>query len=102
MTAPATPALDSRGYLLGRAAVVEERVRTLVAHRRSVDPAPDDQFRGLYISDAAVDALLGAPQEPPRFDSTRRNALEGNADAAEAAGTVISAARFGAHRRTDS
>ena len=89
MTAPTTPAVDSRGYLLGRAAVVEERVRTLVAHRRSVDPAPDDQFRGLYISDAAVDALLGDPQDPPRFDSSRRNVLEGNADDAEAAGTVL-------------
>jgi hypothetical protein len=89
VTPLAPPVLDSRGYLLGRAAVVEERVRTLVAHRRSVDPAPDDQFRGLYISDAAVDALLGEPQEPPRFDSARRNILEGNADDAEAAGSVL-------------
>lgn len=89
MTSPATPALDSRGYLLGRAAVIEERVRTLVAHRRSVDPAPDDQFRGLYISDATVDALLGGPQEPPLFDSARRNMLENNADAAESGGIVL-------------
>lgn len=89
MTAPTTPTLDGRGYLLGRAAVVEERVRTLVVHRRSVDPAPDDQFRGLYISDAAVDALLGEPQEPPRFDSARRDILEDNADDAEAAGTAL-------------
>ena len=87
--AATTPALDSRGYLLGRAAVVEERVRALVAHRRSVDPAPDDEFRGLYISDAVVDALLGAPQDPPRFDGARRNILERNADTAEAGGTVL-------------
>jgi len=89
VTSPATPALDSRGYLLGRAAVIEERVRTLVAHRRSVDPAPDDQFRGLYISDATVDALLGEPQEPPLFDSARRNMLERAADAAEAGGVIL-------------
>lgn len=89
MTTPAIPAIDSRGYLLGRAAVVEERVRTLVAHRRSVDPSPDDQFRGLYISDATVDALLGERQEPPLFDSERRNLLERSADCAEGGGTVL-------------
>jgi exopolyphosphatase/guanosine-5'-triphosphate,3'-diphosphate pyrophosphatase len=29
-----------------------------VAHRRGFDPAPDDPFRGLYLSDAVVDSLL--------------------------------------------
>ncbi|TXI56980.1 hypothetical protein, partial [Mycolicibacterium mageritense] len=61
--------LDSTRYLLGRAMLVEERIRTLVAHRRSHDPAPDDPFRGLYLSDDVVDALLSptppAP-DPPR------------------------------------
>ena len=46
---------DSLGYLLGRAAVVEQRVRELVAERRAADPAPDDPFRGLYLTDDAVD-----------------------------------------------
>ncbi|WP_285031734.1 ATP-binding protein [Mycolicibacterium sp. lyk4-40-TYG-92] len=89
MTGSAAVAMDSRAYLLGWATVVEERVRTLVAHRRSVDPTPDDQFRGLYISDATVDALLGERQRPPRFDSARRDLLESNADSAEAAGAVL-------------
>ena len=50
--------LDSMRYLLGRAMLVEERIRTLVAHRRGHDPAPDDPFRGLYLSDELVDKLL--------------------------------------------
>ena len=48
-------ASDSLGYLLGRAALVEQRVRELVAERRAGDPAPDDPFRGLYLTEDAVD-----------------------------------------------
>ena len=48
----------SLAHLLGRIGVVEERVRQVVAARRAVDPDPDDAFRGLYLSDAAVDRLL--------------------------------------------
>lgn len=81
--------LDSTRYLLGRAMLVEERVRTLVAHRRGHDPAPDDPFRGLYLSDEVVDALLTpAPAAPPAARSVRR-ALEDRADAAEAAGIEL-------------
>ncbi|NMD47548.1 MAG: hypothetical protein GYA85_12400, partial [Propionibacterium sp.] len=46
---------DSLGHLIGRAGLVEWRVRTLVAERRAGDPAPDDAFRGLYLSDEAID-----------------------------------------------
>ena len=42
---------QSRAHLLARIGVLEERIRRLVADRRAVDPAPDDPFRGLYISD---------------------------------------------------
>lgn len=45
-------------HLLGRLAVLEERVRAAVARRRAVDPDPDDGFRGLYLADHHVDALL--------------------------------------------
>ncbi|OHV25728.1 hypothetical protein BBK14_21590 [Parafrankia soli] len=45
--------------LLGRLAVVEERVRAAVAARRAVDSEPDDAFRGLYLSEEQVNALLG-------------------------------------------
>ena len=38
-------------HLLGRAGLVEERIRALVEHRRRDDPAPDDPFRGLYLTD---------------------------------------------------
>ncbi|EFC85045.1 hypothetical protein [Parafrankia sp. EUN1f] len=49
---------DSLADLLGRLAVVEAQVRGAVAARRAVDPEPDDSFRGLYLSDSHIDALL--------------------------------------------
>jgi ATPase family associated with various cellular activities (AAA) len=56
-----TTADPSLAHLLGRVGVVEERIRLLVASRRAEDPQPDDPFRGLYLSDEAVDRLLGVP-----------------------------------------
>jgi ATPase family associated with various cellular activities (AAA) len=59
--------------VLARAAGIEERVRTLVDYRRAGDPAPDDPFRGLYLTEDAVDRLLArrlaeantvAPRQP--------------------------------------
>ena len=50
--------MDSLGHLLGRAALVEQRIRLLIAERRADDPAPDDPFRGLYLTDEAIDRLL--------------------------------------------
>jgi hypothetical protein len=81
-------------YLLGRAATVEERVRALVARRREVDPQPDDPFRGLYLSDEAVDRLLLGPRERhehvegPGRDA-RSDAVERAADEAELAGERV-------------
>jgi hypothetical protein len=56
-----------RAELFRRVAVLEDRIRALVAHRRSDDPAPDDPFRGLYLSEEAVDRLLlpRRPDPPP-------------------------------------
>ncbi|HWE56861.1 MAG TPA: ATP-binding protein [Acidimicrobiales bacterium] len=48
----------SASYLLARLALIEGRVRAVVARRRQDDPAPDDPFRGLYISDEQVDLML--------------------------------------------
>ncbi|GAA2724046.1 ATP-binding protein [Cellulomonas aerilata] len=77
-------------HLLGRAAAVEERVRLLVAERRSTDPQPDDPFRGLYLSDDAVDRLLHGPHPTPSWPvSARVEALEAEADAAETAGGTV-------------
>ncbi len=50
--------------LLERLTAVEQRVRDAVVQRRSTDPAPDDPFRGLYLSDETVDELLEVPRTP--------------------------------------
>jgi hypothetical protein len=51
-------------HVLDRLARIERRIRAAVAARRSADPHPDDPFRGLYLSDEAIDSLLAAPREP--------------------------------------
>jgi AAA+ superfamily predicted ATPase len=53
-------------HLLFRLALLESQVRAAVEARRAVDPAPDDAFRGLYLSDDDVERLLagGWPQLP--------------------------------------
>ncbi len=81
--------LDSTRYLLGRAMLVEERIRTLVAHRRSHDPAPDDPFRGLYLSDDVVDALLSPTPPAPDPPRQARWEFEDRADLAESEGTEL-------------
>src|SRR4051794_5510812 len=93
MTAPGL------GSLLGRARLVEDRIRRLVASRRSVDPAPDDPFRGLYLSDEAVDALLRPAGPVPPVDPWPRRALDEAADAAEAAGGELRLRRLAAAAR---
>lgn len=80
---------DNVHYLLARARLVENRIRSVVSHRRSHDSAPDDPFRGLYLGDAAVDRLLSPHPDPAVADAQMREAVESEAVAAEAAGTVI-------------
>ncbi len=79
----------SLGYLLARVALVQDRIRTLVAHRRQDDPAPDDPFRGLYLSDDAVERLLQPAAATPEPDTRRREAVEHDADVAERSGAMI-------------
>ncbi|GLY94497.1 ATP-binding protein [Actinoplanes sp. NBRC 103695] len=50
--------------LLARLADLEKRIRTAVGARRQRDPAPDDPFRGLYLSDEIIDALLEQNRDP--------------------------------------
>ena len=50
--------------LLGRLADLEKRIRDAVNTRRKRDPAPDDPFRGLYLSDEIIDALLEQNRDP--------------------------------------
>ncbi|RKT55334.1 AAA family ATPase [Saccharothrix australiensis] len=48
-------------YLWGRLGAVEHRVRRAVEARLATDPAPDDPFRGLYLTPDAVRRVLDAP-----------------------------------------
>ncbi len=80
----------SLAHVLGRLGVLEERITNLVAARRADDPAPDDPFRGLYLSDDAVDQLLQGPRRPVSWPETQRlEACEAAADAAEDAGVTL-------------
>jgi hypothetical protein len=79
-------------HLLDRAGLVEQRVRALVLERRAGDPAPDDPFRGLYLSDETIDRLLAGRESDwsPDADSRERwQAVEARADQQEAAGAVL-------------
>ncbi|MEO6083604.1 MAG: ATP-binding protein [Umezawaea sp.] len=51
-------------HLFDRLAWLERRIRDAVAVRRVTDPHPDDPFRGLYLSDEAIDALLDEHRRP--------------------------------------
>lgn len=47
-----------------RLAALERRIRAAVVSRRMTDPNPEDPFRGLYLSDEVIDALLASAREP--------------------------------------
>ena len=89
----------SLGYLLRRVGLVEDRIRALVLHRRADDPAPDDPFRGLYLTEEVVDQLLAATTEPPRPDWAAREAVEAEADASIADGHTDPVAHLGIRGR---
>jgi hypothetical protein len=64
--------MDSLGHLLGRAALIEQRIRSLTAAQRADDPAPDDPFRGLYLADDVIDRLLEEdPATPVTVDAAQ-------------------------------
>jgi hypothetical protein len=75
--------------LLRRVGLVEDRIRALVMHRRADDPAPDDPFRGLYLTEEVVDQLLAKPERPPSPDWEARQEVESAADDAISAGAVV-------------
>jgi hypothetical protein len=89
------PGDASAAYLAARLGLVEARVAAAVERRRAGDPDPTDRFRGLYISDAQVDALLAGPVGPWVPDEVegaareRLDALEAQADEAERLGAPI-------------
>ncbi|MCM2415360.1 ATP-binding protein [Streptomyces sp. RKAG290] len=55
---------DHAPHLWQRLQLVEERVRRAVAARRAGDPDPDDPYRGLYLTPAAVARILDEPGGP--------------------------------------
>jgi len=80
------------GYLLARLALVESRVRRAVTTRRAGDPNPDDPFRGLYLTEEAVAALLASTREPVTPGPADERLLAGaerDADHAERAGADV-------------
>ncbi len=82
----------SLAHVLRRLELIEARVRAAVARRRASDPETDDRFRGLYISPAHVDRMLAGDAVPPAPDDATgqaREAIERDADAAEAEGTEL-------------
>ncbi|MFF0223532.1 ATP-binding protein [Streptomyces sp. NPDC004629] len=96
MTAPTGPAEsaatdESLRHLLDRTILVEQRVRRAVHARQLGDPAPDDAFRGLYLSDETIHRLLEHGRHltvtaPDDTDTAFLAEAESRADAAEAAG----------------
>ena len=93
---PEVPLADpSIAHLLARLRALEARVRDAVARRRATDPAPEDPFRGLYISPEAVDRVLadGDPSSGSAAESALADdlllAAERAADDAEIAGAVL-------------
>src|SRR5688572_15928605 len=57
--APAAPFQSSLEQLLAGLAYIDLRVRWAVMRARANGLNPDDEFRGLYVSEAQIDALLG-------------------------------------------
>ena len=91
----------SLGYLLRRVGLVEDRIRALVLHRRADDPAPDDPFRGLYVTEEVVDQLLAQSQDPPRADGPVRARPWKRRPTRDLGGCRHPVARAGRQRRAD-
>jgi hypothetical protein len=91
----AAPSDTSARHLAGRLGLVADRVHLAVERRRVGDPDPDDRFRGLYVSEAQVDHLLGGGHgpllgpDPDGSAAARRASIEAGANAAEAAGDEV-------------
>ena len=62
---------------------MEHRVRQAVAARRVTDPAPDDPYRGLYLTPEGVQRVLSMPRQPHTF------AAAGDFDVPEAGSRLL-------------
>ncbi|GAB2484466.1 ATP-binding protein [Jatrophihabitans fulvus] len=97
MTSTATPGelldpadtLDaSLAHLRARLEALEGRVATVIAQRRARRPLADDRFRGAFLSDAQIDALLADPGGATEGGHDPAAAVEAAVDGAEADGSV--------------
>jgi hypothetical protein len=70
---------------------LERRIRDAVDTRRAADPDPGDPFRGLYLSNEAIDALLEAHREPfaPFAETAPDSRLGRLADSLELTGVDV-------------
>ena len=70
-----------------------------MAERRTADPAPDDPFRGLYLTDDAVDEPLGsAAAEGVLIDHEKLAELNAESEQPERSGIDIRIHRVGRAR----
>lgn len=82
----------SVAHLLARVRALERLVRRAVDRRRAGDPAPDDPFRGLYLSHEHLDRLLDQPPPADGQDASyldEERAVESAADGADGAGEPL-------------
>ena len=81
----------SLAHLLARLQALEGRVRSTVAARRVIDSAPDDPFKGLYLSNETIDRLLAAHEGRDHVGAPDADFddAEHEADQWEAAGAVL-------------
>lgn len=82
-------------YLHARLARIEDRVRSLVQHRQIDDPAPDDPFRGLYVSDDTAIRLVAPPAAAPAPDVAGLGQSEDVGDHLESEGHQLRLHRLG-------
>ncbi len=91
---PTGPPAD---HMAARLGLVRARVEAAVADRRVGDPAPDDPFRGLYLTPETVEWIAGRSDDPPAQEAAARDlreSVEAAADQVEQAGGVVTLRRL--------
>jgi AAA+ superfamily predicted ATPase len=95
------PFADNLDHLLTGLAYIDLHIRWAVARARLIGLNPDDEFRGLYISDAQVDTLLGYDLGHNLWSSVNGKTPDGTETGLEQWPVVIEQARQEWHTRTE-